>query len=108
MSEEKIYCTWDDLTKLVAKIEIQCNWDDYKPDLVVGLSRGGLIPGVMLSHRFNVPHIPIVWSTRDFAGSADFSHQNLSLISEVRHAAYSKKDVLIVDDICDTGKTFES
>lgn len=108
MSKEKLYCTWDDLTKLVSKIEVQCGWDDYKPDLVVGIARGGLVPAVMLSHRFEVPHIPVVWTTRDFIGHADFSHQNLSHISEVRHAAFAKKDVLIVDDICDSGKTFET
>jgi hypoxanthine phosphoribosyltransferase len=44
----------------------------------MGLPRGGLIPAVMLSHKLN---LPLVY--------------------------FPLENTLIVDDICDTGKTFE-
>lgn len=73
----------------------------FKPGLVVGLSRGGLVPGVILSHLYNVPLMPISWSTRDHL-SRDWGGVS-SIAWKIPHTP-----VLIVDDICDSGKTFES
>ena len=50
-----------------------------KPDLIVGVTRGGLIPAVHLSHDSKV----------------------------IKNAIKAKKTVVFVDDINDTGKTFE-
>jgi xanthine phosphoribosyltransferase len=76
----------------------------WQPDYIVGLSRGGLVPGVMISHWLNVPFKPLEVSLRDggycksskfFAGEA-FGYNEDKL----------KKNILIVDDINDTGQTF--
>ena len=52
---EKLIYTWeqqiDDTNLICAKIEA----DGFKPDVIVGISRGGLIPGVMISHKLNIP-----------------------------------------------------
>jgi len=50
------------------------------PELIIGVSRGGWIPAVMLSHRLNIPVQPL-------------------------GAVINTPKVLVVDDICDTGKT---
>ena len=68
------------------------------PDYVVAVSRGGLVPGVILSHLLNLPLEPIKWSTRDFAYQSDCIH----IADDVRNGAR----VLLVDDINDSGKTF--
>ena len=31
----------------------------WEPDLIVSINRGGLVPGVYLSHALNIPHYPI-------------------------------------------------
>ena len=70
--------------------------DNFTPDLVVGLSRGGLIPGAMMSHFMNVPFIPFQTALRDHPvwkpNKADLA---------------DAKTVVIIDDICDTGATFK-
>ena len=73
------------------KSKIYLTWDDIDnlvnilskqtpPNItsVMGLPRGGLIPAVMLSHKLNLPLVYFPLET-----------------------------TLIVDDICDTGNTFE-
>ena len=40
---------------LVSKIAREIAIGDWKPDYIVGLTRGGLIPAVMLSHYLDVP-----------------------------------------------------
>ena len=39
---------------------------EYMPQVIVGIARGGLTPGVMLSHWLNLPFKPIHASLRDF------------------------------------------
>jgi uncharacterized protein len=70
----------------------------WKPDYVVGLTRGGLIPAVMISHYFGIPCETLKVSLRD--GSEQES--NLWMAED----AFNGKNILIVDDINDTGATF--
>jgi hypoxanthine phosphoribosyltransferase len=43
-----------DLLSIIQGIE-STSW---KPDVIVGLTRGGLVPAVMVSHYFEIPLIP--------------------------------------------------
>lgn len=72
--------------------------DDWKPDFVVGIVRGGLVPAVCISHRLNVPLLTIQWSTRDF------SEREIPFGIKVKHESGHKK-LLLVDDIVDNGTT---
>jgi hypoxanthine phosphoribosyltransferase len=66
-------------------------------DKIVAIQRGGLILGVCLSHTLDIPLETLKWSTRDYVDTDIF---NLTMRSEDR--------ILLVDDICDTGKTLET
>lgn len=83
------------LADIVRQISITENW---KPDVILAPSRGGLIPGVMLSHYFSVPFEGFKWQTRDGKIQDD---KTLKHILD-HHAG---QNVLIIDDINDTGKT---
>ena len=72
--------------------------DDWRPEIVVGPNRGGLQMGVMLSHFFRVPFIPIQWQTRDGEGRDIAGTQSV-------FEKYKDKKILLVDDINDAGKT---
>ena len=61
-----------------------------KPEQIVALGRGGLIPGVQLSHLLDIPLVPLMWQTRDGAVNEKFTTDKYSLI---------------VDDINDSGRT---
>ena len=92
---EKLHYTWDEQladTQTVCKLIEQ---DDFMPDVIVGISRGGLIPGVMISHKLNIPFKPVHASTRDFPHWENYLPKP------------KDSKVLIVDDICDSGETFE-
>jgi hypoxanthine phosphoribosyltransferase len=100
---DKWICTWDDIDEMVEKLLREMKRRKYKPDFIVGISRGGLVPAIMLSHHFNVPMLPVVWSTRDFIG------EDRERVDSIHHLVMDEeKNVLIVDDICDTGTTFQS
>ena len=63
---EKLYYSWDEQledTQTVCKLIEE---DSFMPDVIVGIRRGGLIPGVMISHKLDIPFKPVHASTRDF------------------------------------------
>ena len=83
------------INDIVEQIDNDCH-NDY--DYIIGLTRGGLIPAVFLSHRLDVPMLALNWQTRD-SNLREMPHNFKTLINN--------KKVLIVDDIIDSGETFE-
>ena len=69
--------------------------DKFDPQVIVGISRGDLTPGVMMSHWMQKPFKPIKTSLRDFPEWEDYLPKK------------TDERVLIVDDICDSGETFQ-
>jgi hypoxanthine phosphoribosyltransferase len=74
------------------------NSDEWRPDYIVGLTRGGLIPATMLSHYLDIPMHTLKVSLRDDANGPE---SNLWMAED----ALEGKKILIVDDINDTGAT---
>ena len=68
--------------------------DKYDPNVIVGIARGGLLPGIMMSHWMNKPFKPIIAALRDFPEWEDYLPRK------------TDKRVLIMDDVCDSGETF--
>jgi hypoxanthine phosphoribosyltransferase len=87
----------DDFFKAVACIHRQIRSSENTFDYVVGVSRGGLIPGVVLSHRLEVPFRPIEWSLRD-------SHKKY-IPPDIIQDVWGGKKILLVEDIVDSGET---
>jgi len=71
----------------------------WMPDYIVGIVRGGAVPAVHLSHRFNVPVVMVQWSTRESFAS-EFEKETNCWIPEDLHKG---KNILLVDDIVDSG-----
>lgn len=92
----KIRLTYAKVKYLVESIANEVS--HIKFDYVVGVSRGGLVPAVMLSHLLRLPLVPVVWSTRDF----EKQEHNKQIAEDLA----AGKNILLVDDINDTGKTF--
>ena len=86
--------SWSDYDELVSSIASQLG--DWEPDAIVGLTRGGLVPAVSLSHRYNAKLYCLNISLRDGkASSAGFDWRRLE----------KYENILIVDDINDSGAT---
>lgn len=97
--KNSLFYSWPDFDRDTLDIEQQLRYDGWIPDYIVGVKRGGLIPAIRLSHIFNKPLIMMSCQLRD-------SNDNEVRLYEVEELP-KDKNVLIVDDICDSGKTFE-
>ncbi len=84
----------------LALVEIinQINLSNWFPDVIISINRGGCIPGVYLSHILNIPHYVINVQLRD-----NIKQLNFHALEQYFN---SKKKIFIIDDINDTGATF--
>jgi hypoxanthine phosphoribosyltransferase len=71
--------------------------DSFKPDYVVGITRGGLTPANLISQYLHVPMQTVKVSLR----SDEDCESNLWMAED----AFAGKNILIVDDINDSGAT---
>ena len=91
---KKLWYDWREMRRDVNSLCREILLDKFDPNVIVGLSRGGLTPGVMMSHWMKKPFKPIKTSLRDFPEWEDYLPRK------------TDERVLIVDDICDSGETF--
>lgn len=99
---KKRYLTNNDIKHLCLNVIREVNVQYWKPNVIVAPARGGLQAGVMLSHYFNCPMIPLHLSTRDF-----ISNEQDSQYKKILGRSLAYGSVLVVDDINDTGSTIK-
>jgi len=94
--KSKIYLDYDDVESM--NMNLVHDVSKFKPEIIVGITRGGLLPALHLSHHLDRPMKTIQWQTRD----ADKCEHNEEIQNYMDHGAR----VIFVDDINDTGRTF--
>ena len=115
---KKIYYNWKDVQGAVLDIARQMSAHDWKPDYIVGITRGGAIPAVLLSQYTGIPMRPLQVSLRDSmdcVSDLGMAEDALGVVPLEQSAQYGghkhverlKKKILIVDDINDSGATLE-
>lgn len=83
-----------DLESIARQLEV----DSWKPDFLVGVGRGGLVPAAYLSHRTGLTMLSVDHSS----GDAAFADE---LLEKLAAKSREGSKILIVDDINDSGST---
>ncbi len=81
---------------------------DGKPDVLVSLQRGGLIPGVLLSHHLAVSEMLAVPVRRTTSDGVYADKQVPVLVIPEQASHLTGKDVVLVDDIAGSGETMRA
>lgn len=96
--EDKLYYSWDFVEFETLKLAEAIRSKDWNVAYIAAVSRGGLVPGVMMSHHLGLPLVPVQWSTRD--------HSEQTHYASISEDLWDGYNALLVDDINDSGRTF--
>ena len=112
---KKIYYTWQDVANQTQEIIRQIHVYQWSPDYVIGLTRGGLTPANLISQYLDVPMHTLkvslrddpncesnFWMAEDAFGYIPATDNDYSW---TRTDPVLRKNILIVDDINDSGAT---
>ncbi|MFD1951380.1 phosphoribosyltransferase [Sphingomonas arantia] len=91
----------DDFLGAIATLTDMIAADDWRPDHLVGIGRGGLVPATFLSHATGIPLLSIDLSS----GVKAFGE---ALLDELATMSAAGARLLFVDDINDSGATIAS
>lgn len=102
MAEREII-TWDGYRDLCERLVVKVYQSGWKFDSILCLARGGMRPGDVFSRVYGIPLA--VLSTSSYREAAGHIQGNLSIASTITGVSTLKGKVLLVDDLCDSGKT---
>ena len=94
---KKVYYNWMQVEGACLDIARQMSVHNWKPDYIVGITRGGLVPANLLSQYTGIKMNSLDISLRDGGDCVS----NLGMAED----AFNGKKILIVDDINDQGST---
>lgn len=96
--------TWNQIYKMLLHVAKEIRKDSFKPDIIVGVSRGGWPPARVLSDLLDNPNLANV-KVEFYLGVAETKGEP-TIIQPVSVKVADKK-VLVVDEVADTGKSLQ-
>ena len=107
---EKVYISDTEIKENCKKLARELLSRDIKPDLLIGLNRGGLIPLGYLSYFMDNRNTRII-DIKTYEGFESKAQDSFALdVLEQLKSILGNKDkgtILIIDDLIDTGNTFK-
>jgi len=95
--------TWEGVQEGVNSIAMQMFKDEWRPDYIVGITRGGLVPAVLLSHATDIPMHTLCVQLESDGLDENIEHNAIM----ARDALKNNKKILIIDDINRGGDAME-
>ena len=110
----KVYYSWQDIEAQCQSIVNSIAREQWRPDYVVGITRGGNIPATIISHMLDVRCEALKIALRDNAECESNCWMAEDAFGYVDDPEYQarwdpdlRKKILVVDDINDTGETLK-
>ena len=95
---------WNDIEEMCVDVSKKVKQKKVRPDLIIAVSRGGLIPGRILSSYLKNKNLSVI-RVRFYAGQGERTKR--PIIIEEATVDVKGKTLLVVDDVLETGKTLE-
>lgn len=102
----RILISWQQYQQLAKSIFNALVKDNYKPDLIVGIARGGLMPMVTISGYYKTRKVGVIFMQKT-ATDGEYSEMLPEAICHGYGLPFSVADqnVLLVDNIVQSGQT---
>lgn len=90
---------WSDVERLAATVAQIITSAAWRPDTIVAVARGGLVPAQLIAHRLDVREVATVG-----ARFADAARTEMLIYATPLWADQTPRRVLLVEDAVDTGR----
>ena len=103
----KLIIDYSQYNDLIEKLAIIIHKSDFKPTIIIGIMRGAALIVDILSRIFKLPVAYIITQSytgeeiENIQGEIKFSDNFITIANDIDF-----KNILLVDDLSDTGKTF--
>ena len=113
---KKLWYDWHDIERMCHSLTNQMYGEGWRPDYIVGITRGGNIPATILSNMLDIPADSLLVSFRNNGNESNESNCIMAedafgygVVEEgqVGSVLEKRKNILLIDDINDTGRTFK-
>ncbi len=96
--------SWNRIYDMLLKQAQKIRADNYKPDIIVCIARGGLVPSRILVDLLNSKELEVI--TIEYY--IDFGQTKKEpILKQCLHTKLHNKKVLLIDDVSDSGKTLQ-
>lgn len=94
--------SWEETENAVQSLSSQISETGFRPDILVGISRGGLVPARLFSDTLNVP---LLYTIRISFYSSVGKRKEKPEITQPLPVDIAGKKIILIDDISDSGKS---
>lgn len=105
MDEQRENLTYERFGEAVRELAAQV-LDDYQPDLILSIARGGLLIGGALGYAMDIKNVSVI-NVEFYTGVDERLEQPVMLPPTPKAVDLSGMKVLIADDVADTGETLK-
>jgi len=101
---ERLQMTWDELGQGSRALAEQIAADTWKPDIILGIARGGLLVGGAISYALDVKNT-FTMNVEFYTGIDERLEMPMILPPVPDLVDLGEASVLVADDVADTGQT---
>jgi hypoxanthine phosphoribosyltransferase len=94
--------TWEEVYSLCRKLVQQLHRANFRIDIIIAIARGGFVPGRLLSDMLGI-HDLTSFKIEHYQG---VYKQHEAFVKYPLNADINGRNVLLLDDVCDSGDTF--
>jgi hypoxanthine phosphoribosyltransferase len=96
--------SWDTIYEMLINIALRIKGSGFRPDYIVGVSRGGWAPGRILSDLLENTHTANI-KIEFYVGIERTARK--PIVTQPLIEDITKKNILVVDDVSDTGESLK-
>ncbi len=103
-----LHLSWEDIENSCLNIYSKIKQDEYKPDIIIGCMWGGIIPTRLFVDLFDMDREKIKLVYASLYKGIDKRKDEVSIQPFYEKNDILNKNLLVLDDIFDTGKTMKA